>query len=91
MPFASMRRVATRFTFLNHKEAPRSSHSSESTGYLDAFAPIPCQLQRGVLVFTAMAKAITHPIKLQPKNRLITKTEPAFETLQLNATMEGRK
>ncbi|MGB8197064.1 MAG: hypothetical protein WCF25_08675 [Acidimicrobiales bacterium] len=45
----------------------------------------------GVLDFTAMARATIQPIIDQPKNRLITSTDPTFVTLRENAMIVGRK
>lgn len=42
-------------------------------------------------VLTAIASDTTHPMRLQPRKRLMTKTEPAFTTFRLNAMIVGRK
>jgi len=38
-----------------------------------------------------MARATTHPITDQPRNKLITNTEPTFVTYREKATIVGRK
>src|SRR2546425_2489282 len=39
-------------------------------------------------LFRSIAMATTHPIKVQPRKRLITRTAPAFGTLRMNRSEE---
>jgi hypothetical protein len=40
---------------------------------------------------TAIASDTTHPMNVQPRNRLITRTDPTFGTLRDAAMIVGRK